>query len=468
MDDPVSLLRQLPQVDKVLSVESIASLSGEVPRSLLAETVRRELASLREKIRAGELTATPDAEAVAAMAASALKNRPAVGLRAVINATGVTLHTNLGRAPLSERALKAVQTVAAGYSNLEYSLEKGARGSRHTHIEGLLCDMLPAEAAMVVNNNAAGSLLCLSALVSDGEVVVSRGELVEIGGSFRIPDICAQSGAVAVEVGTTNKTRLSDYEKAIGERTRALLKVHTSNFRIVGFTESVPVSALRTLADAHDLPVLYDLGSGMLGALPGIPPEEPTVEQAMRDGADVVLFSGDKLLGGPQAGIVVGKKEYIERMKAHPLARALRVDKMTIAALYATLLDYRDMRAASSSIPTLKMITATPVELYEKALKLQSLLQQEVPELQTTVEAEDEPVGGGAAPGALLPGWHVRLHTDGGAEKLTEGLRRANVPVVAAIRQDSVCLHLRTVREEELPLLAASVRQAAAFVNGSD
>ena len=351
-----NLFRSIPRVDELLDRGELKA--SALSPALLRESVREELDALRGEVRGGR-SSLPETDELCARILARAEEKQMPSLRTVINATGVTLHTNLGRACLSERAANAAAEAAYAYSTLEYDAARGCRGSRHSHVESLLCRLTGAEAAMAVNNNAAAVLLILSALASGGEVIVSRGELVEIGGSFRIPEIVTQCGCTLREVGATNKTHLRDYEAAVSEQTRAILKVHTSNYRIVGFTESVPREALAALARERGLPLIEDLGSGALVELEqyGIH-GEPTVQRSLRAGVDVASFSGDKLLGGPQAGLIIGRKEYIERLKKHPLARALRLDKMTLAALHATLRAYLDTDTAAREIPTLAMLSA--------------------------------------------------------------------------------------------------------------
>ena len=346
------LLRAIPKVTELYDLPEVSDLREHYASSSVTEWIRTVLEQLRSAILSGEVTTLPTLEELGDRMRRVAARESLPSLRPVINATGVILHTNLGRGCLSDRAADAVYDIARGYSTLEYNVEAGHRGSRHDHVEKLLCRLTGAESAMVVNNNAAAVMLILSTLAQGGEVITSRGELVEIGGSFRVPDIMELCGCHLREVGTTNKTHLSDYERAIGEQTRALLKVHTSNYRIVGFTESLPLSDIVALGCRTGLPVVEDLGSGSLVDLEhyGIH-DEPTVQNSIRAGVDVVSFSGDKLLGGPQAGIILGKKPYIDRMKHHPLARAIRVDKMTIAALWATLTTYQDLHRAEQEIP---------------------------------------------------------------------------------------------------------------------
>jgi len=382
-------------------------------------------------------------------------------LRRVINATGVVLHTNLGRAPLAASARAAIDEVARGYSNLEYDLGRGERGSRHDHLRGLLRDLTGAEDAVVVNNNAAATVLGLAALCgapARGHIVVSRGELIEIGGSFRLPEILALSGGVLVEVGTTNKTHARDYESAITERTGLLLKVHRSNFAIVGFTSEVSAEQLAALGSARGVRTMIDLGSGALidretQRAWGLP-DEPTVAEAVASGVDLVTFSGDKLLGGPQAGIAVGRKEAVEAARAHPLMRAFRPDKLTIAALAATLTHYRD--ATFAEIPAARMLGAGGNALRATADRLASAIGK-VGGLTIAVEPCTSAVGGGAMPTAELPSWAVTI-AGRSADACDRALRGARVPVIARIEEGRVWLDVRTIADDELPAVATAVR----------
>ena len=448
-----SLFRLIPKMDALLAAPCIAQLEGEVPHALVMEQLRLLLEELRREIRLGERETVPTAEELAREGAARIRGSLRKHLRRVINGTGVVLHTNLGRARLCPQAVKAVAEAAGSYSNLEYDLEEGKRGSRYDHVEELLCRLTGAEAAMVVNNNAASVMLILGAMTRGREVVISRGELVEIGGSFRVPEIMEQSGSILREVGATNKTHLRDYENAIDpERTAALLKVHTSNYRIIGFTESVSVPELAELGRSHHIPLIYDMGSGAMldfGAHQLM--EEPTVAQCVRDGADVVCFSGDKLLGGPQAGIIVGKREYIEQMKKHPLTRAFRVDKMSLAALEATLSLYRDPERAMEEIPTVKMLLEPTEELRQKAEELKACLRAKLPALSVTLEESLGQVGGGSMPGQLLPGWSVALECPEScpAEELEQRLRRCDPAVVGRIAHSRFLLDVRTMERDE-------------------
>ena len=439
-------LRSLPSVDEVLARPAVRALADRVGRPAAKAAARVAIAEAREKLRQGDDLdgePVPDARVLELGASEA-----APRLRPVINATGVVLHTNLGRAPLHPEAVARVAEIAAGYSNLEIDLAAGKRGHRSAHVEPLLCELFGAEAAHVVNNCAGATLLALSALVSGGAAIVSRGELVEIGGGFRVPEILAQSGCKLVEVGTTNRTRLSDYAAALGERC-AILRVHRSNFALVGFTEMPAIADLARLAREHKVYLIHDLGSGALDPALG----ETTAAQSLREGADLVLISGDKLLGGPQAGIVLGRRELVEKCRRHPLSRALRPDRMLLAALEATLRLYRDGRAAE--LPALAAILASPQKLREKATRLALALQERGLSC-SVVECEGQ-VGGGSLPLRKLNGAGVAL--PGAAAPLLAELRGGDPPVVALVREDQVVLDVRCVADTEE--LAAAVASAA-------
>src|SRR5438093_87931 len=428
-------LRELPSVDELLRDERLAL----EPHAVAVEAARSALARAREEIRAG---ADPGDVAELAVERLATLRRPR--LRRAINATGIVVHTNLGRAPLAEAALERVHEVGRGYSNLEYDLSSGARGSRQDHVSDLLRRMTGAEAALVVNNNAAAVLLALAALAEGREVIVSRGELIEIGDGFRIPDVLARSGARLREVGTTNRTRAADYERAIGPETALLLRVHQSNFRVVGFTEQPRLAELVRVGRAHGLPVVDDLGSGVLVELE----DEPSARDALAAGADLVCFSGDKLLGGPQAGIIVGRGELVERLRRHPLQRALRADKLTLAALEATLALYLEPESAARRIPVLRMLVE-PVEAVEaRAERLAAIVGGEV-------EQAVGRVGGGALPLAELPSFACAVE-----EELAEPLRRGEPPVVALVRDGRCLLDCRTIADSEVDEVASAVTAA--------
>jgi L-seryl-tRNA(Ser) seleniumtransferase len=422
-------LRDLPSVDE------LARASDD---PLAVEAARMVLERAREEIRAG---ADPGDLALRLRDELAALRRPR--LRRVLNATGVLVHTNLGRAPLAEEALDRVVASARGYSNLEYDLVSGTRGSRQDHVAAILRRLTGAESALVVNNNAAAVMLALAALAEGREVLVSRGELIEIGDGFRIPDVLARSGARLREVGTTNRTRAADYERAIGPETAVLLRVHQSNFRVVGFTEQPTIRDLAQVADRHNLPLVDDLGSGVLVELPG----EPSAKEALAAGADLVTFSGDKLLGGPQAGIVVGRADLVERLRRHPLQRALRADKLTIAALEGTLALYLD---APERIPVLRMLRETADDVRARASRLAELVDGA---LEETIAR----VGGGALPLAEIPSFACAVE-----ESLAEPLRTGEPPVVGIVRDGRLLLDCRTLADAEVDEVAAAVRAARA------
>jgi L-seryl-tRNA(Ser) seleniumtransferase len=441
-------LRLLPSVDELLHSTTGQQLVQRHTRAMTLRAVRASIAQARVQIRQGALCPSPDE--LLAVAEHILYEDQRPNLRPVINATGVIINTNLGRAPLSQEALQAVQQVASGYSNLEYELIPGQRGSRHTHVATLLCELTGAEAALVTNNNAAAVLLALTTLAAGREVVISRGQLVEIGGGFRIPDVMRQSGCQLVEVGTTNRTRLSDYATAITERTALLLAVHPSNFQITGFTESTPIGSLSELAHQHRLVLMDDLGSGCLLASEryGLG-HEPMPQESIAAGADVVCFSGDKLLGGPQAGILVGKASVLERIGRHPLMRAVRIDKMTLAALEATLRHYQ-REEAETHIPIWRMISASPGRIASRAANWVSKLQDKGIEART--QQGESTIGGGALPGETLPTALVALAAGNVSiplEDLAKRLRQRSTPVIVRILRDTLLLDPRTVLEAQ-------------------
>ena len=448
------LLRKLPKIDEMLQDEHLIFFTEIMPRQVVVETLREVIDMVRREIIDGRREEIPAVEELAGLVKQRVFEEQGKSLRRVINATGVVLHTNLGRANLSRRACESVLEAAGYYSNLEYDIKKGSRGSRHDHVEQLIRKITGAQAAMVVNNNAAATMLCLSALARGKEVITSRGELVEIGGSFRIPEIMEESGAHLLEVGATNKTKPADYRKAFhGEMTGAFLKVHTSNYKIVGFTQEVSIrelAALRDESEEFSVPVIYDMGSGLMTDLSGCGIGEPTVTEALKEGADVVLFSGDKLLGGPQCGVVIGKKEYVDRMKGHPMARAFRVDKMTLAALEATFFEYQDSKRAMREIPVLRMITETGIRLKEKAEKLCGQLSEAAPSLEFMVEPCRDQVGGGSAPLVMLGGYAVTVSgEDFNAERSERLLRKEELPIIARVARDKLWLSVRTIEETE-------------------
>jgi L-seryl-tRNA(Ser) seleniumtransferase len=439
-------LRQIPSVDDLLSRPALRALEPSAGRALVLAAARDVLQALRGRLAAGECV-KPDGSGLEALereTARRIEAQLAPSLVPVINATGVVLHTNLGRAPLAREAVERVAEVAGRYSNLEYDLAQGERGKRDDHTGRLLASLVGSESALVVNNNAAAVFLALNTMAEGGEVIVSRGELIEIGGSFRIPDICAKSGAVLREVGTTNRTRLADYAAAINERTRLLLRVHPSNFRVVGFTERPALAEFVELGRLHNVPVMEDLGSGCLVDLePQGLADEPVAGASLGAGVQVVTFSGDKLLGGPQAGIIAGAREPLQRIRKNPLFRALRVDKMTIAALETTARLY--LRGQLDRIPALAMIRASAESIRVRALRLKEQLAV-LPGITAALEPGESVAGGGSTPGQSLPTVLVAVrHSRRSARELAEGLRRGRPPVIARVESDGVLLDLRTV-----------------------
>ncbi len=441
-------LRLLPSVDELLQSVHAQQLVISFSRTLTLKAIRASIALARSAIRDG--ADCPSAETLLQSAEQRLQQEQQPSLRPVINATGVIINTNLGRSPLSQDALQAMQHVSGGYSNLEYDLESGERGSRHRHTATLLCELTGAEAAIVTNNAASAVLLGLSTLALGHEVIISRGQLVEIGGGFRVPDVMRQSGCQLVEVGTTNRTRISDYEAALTERTALLLAVHPSNFLITGFTEATSISALSELANKHNLLVMNDLGSGcLLNSTQYGLAHEPTPQESITAGADLVCFSGDKLLGGPQAGILLGKATVIARLAKHPLMRAVRIDKMTLAALEATLRHYQRGEAATH-IPIWRMISARPERLASRATRWTSKLQaQGVP---ARTQRGESTIGGGSLPGETLPTTLVAIdadHSPCSLDELAKRLRKRTIPIITRIIRGSLLLDPRTVFEEQ-------------------
>lgn len=456
------MLRRLPKVDRLLEWPQIAALLLKYPRPVVLAALRDSLDDLRERVRGG--AALPERDNIVAMITSELKRRTSSSLRPVINGTGVVVHTNLGRSPLASEAEDAIRAVSFGYSNLEFDIESGERGTRYSHVEALIRELTGAEAALVVNNNAAAVILALSSLAQGREVIVSRGELVEIGGSFRIPDVMRQSGARLVEVGTTNRTHARDFQSAISEATALFLKVHTSNFAVVGFTAETSVSEMAALGREAGIPVMLDAGSGcLLDLSPYGISGEPTIRQYLDYGAGVVTFSGDKLLGGPQAGIIAGKRELVEPMKRHPLLRAVRIDKLTLAALEATLRLYCDERLALKSIPTLRMLTTSPDELTQRANRIIRRFRPALPETVTLVKHQGESsAGGGSFPLLQLPTTLIEVKINGASpQQIEAALRKAAVTVLGRIHRERFLLDVRTLLDSDLPALLESLLQSA-------
>lgn len=470
-------LRKIPKVDIVLQEPDVQELCSMYGKGMVLEGIRQGLDRFRREILSGaELretseTALFDAAAQAIIPCwkpfvlEAVKELARPPLGRVFNGTGVILHTNLGRAPLGKRQAEAALLAMSGYANLEYNLKTGCRGKRQEHYAKGICRVTGSEGAAAVNNNAASMTLILSALAKGKEVIVSRGELIEIGGRFRIPEVMEQSGAVLREVGCTNRTRIADYEKAVNENTGALLKVHTSNYRIVGFTEEASVEELAKLGKRYGLPVIVDLGSGVLVNLEkyGLT-HEPTVQEVLKAGADLVCFSGDKLLGGPQAGIIAGKENYIKEMEEHPLMRAFRLDKCTIAALAATFAQYLDEERAVKEIPVLRMLTRPEEELFAQAQHLCQTLQSCGCQARFLVERSVSATGGGALPGEEIPSFAVTIDPkDRSCGKLQEELRSLTDPVIGYVKNEKFWLDMRTILEEEAEELE---KQLCSFFGG--
>jgi L-seryl-tRNA(Ser) seleniumtransferase len=455
--------RQIPSIEQLLQRPSLKRAAAVYGREEAATAARAVAQQLRESLATGgdaPASAEEISEWMECRVGELLADRIAPSLRRVINATGVILHTNLGRAPLAAEARTRAAAISAGYSNLEYDLTSGSRGHRHVHAERLLCALTGAQAAAVVNNNAGATLLALAALASGREVIVSRGELVEIGGGFRVPDVMAQSGATLREVGTTNRTRVADYAAAVTDRTALILRVHPSNFRVEGFTERPTLTDLSGLAHRFHLPLFEDLGSGWLGLAEAGPAvgDEPPVERSIRDGADIVAFSGDKLLGGPQAGLMVGRRDLIDIVRRHPLMRALRADKLTYAALEATL-GLWSQPPARVQIPVYRMLTLSVDDIDRRAKALIDQLREVGSVFHCAIVEGTSTIGGGSAPGSALPTKLIALDISGlSASALEARLRMGDPPVVARIQDDRTVIDLRTVAEEEDNDLVSALR----------
>ena len=459
--DARDLLSSLPSVDEALKSEYGREWLGKYPRRYVLDAIREAISLRRKEILEGT-TKEVSLESMAPDISLNVKRLATPSLRPLINATGIVVHTNLGRSILSERIMENVSTIATGYSNLEYDLASGSRGKRHTHIKRLLREITGAEDGFAVNNNAAAVFLCLSALARGREVIVSRGELVEIGGSFRVPDVMSHSGALLKEVGTTNKTHLHDYENACSEATALILKVHKANFRIIGFTEEVPVEKLVSFGHGRGVPVMYDLGSGCLIPLGqyGIH-GEPTVQETVKSGADLITFSGDKLLGGPQAGIIVGKRELVERVRRHPLARAVRIDKLTLAALETTLLEYLDGEEAKEHIPTLRMLLEDPGTIKARAKKIASHIKRVTKDAVLQVIEDSSQAGGGSLPEVQFPTYVVAIKPENiSVNELEERLRKGEPAIIARIQGNSLILDARTIADREITAVAHAVAAA--------
>ena len=458
------MLRMLPGVDHVLEYAGTVPFFENIPKTVMVKSIRETLETLRNSIltanqhvREESLSEDRIIELVEAVAKKAM----ALNLKNLVNATGVVVHTNLGRSLLPREAIENIEVIAGRYSNLEYDLDAGKRGSRYGVIEDVLCEISGAQAAMVVNNNAGAVLLCLDTIARGREVIVSRGELVEIGGSFRIPDVMAKSGSILKEVGTTNRTHLKDYENAVNDNTALLLKVHRSNYSVIGFTSEVSLKELVELGNRHGRLVMEDLGSGTFidfsryGLI-----KEPTVQESVAAGADVVTFSGDKLLGGPQAGIILGKKHHLEQIKKNPLARALRIDKLTLAALEVTFCLYRDEAKAVRRIPTLRMLTMDIAEIEQKASELmENLKNLDASRLRIGLIEGFSKAGGGALPLLELPSKCLRVQVEGlSANTLEANMRKNSPPIIGRIEDDAFIIDPRTLQDNDLPIIESAFK----------
>ncbi len=454
-----ALLRKIPKIDEILKQPSMEEATCS--HAVLMESIREALDELRQQILSGDEAVSLEMDDICAGVLKLVEKKTQMHLRPVINGTGIILHTNLGRAKLSDRAVEAIKSIAQDYNTLEYNLDKGGRGSRYDHVTDLIAKITGAEDAIAVNNNAAAVMLILSTMAKGREVITSRGELVEIGGAFRVPDIMAQSGGKLVEVGTTNKTHYSDYVNAITEETGALLKVHTSNFKIMGFFEEVTLEEMVEIGHAHNLPVIYDMGSGAMVRLEnyGIQ-DEPNVIDTMKTGVDILSFSGDKLLGGPQAGIIIGKKEWIAKMKKNPLTRAIRIDKLTLAALEATLRDYLDPEEAIKSIPTLQMMTATQEDLRPKGQKLFDLMNDHAEGYSVELVEDFGQIGGGSVPTQMIPSIAVAVKSEKlSLDELEEKLRHVSLPIITRISKERMLLDVRCIEERHFDYINETFRK---------
>ena len=461
MNEKQKLLAGLPSVDEMLKSGEGVEWLNTYPRKYVLLGIREAIDLRRKEIIEG-LAVDFSEEVMRADIERIIKRLSLFSLKPLINATGVVIHTNLGRSTLSERALENIRIVSENYSNLEYDIEKGKRGKRYTHIKRILREITGAEDALIVNNNAAAVMLCLNTFSKGREVIVSRGELVEIGGSFRMPDVMTASGALLREVGTTNKTHLHDYEKAISESTALILKIHKSNYRIIGFTDEVSVEDLVNIGRKHQIPVMFDLGSGCLIDLKpfGIH-DEPSVKDIVKTGIDLTTFSGDKLLGGPQGGVIVGKREYIERLQKNPMTRAMRIDKLTLAGFEATLMEYVDEEKAIERIPTLRMLLQKPEEIQRRANKIAKRLKAEIKDAHIRVMADSSRAGGGSLPEVALPTYVVAVKSDAvSVNDLEERLRKGNPPIITRIKEDSLIIDARTVRDKGFEVLVKRIKSA--------
>jgi L-seryl-tRNA(Ser) seleniumtransferase len=461
MEEKQKLLSSLPSVDEILRSNQGAEWLKTYPRRYVIQAIREVIDFRRKEILKGLISDISE-EYMMAEIENIIESLCSYSLKPLINATGIVIHTNLGRSLLSEKALENIKKVAGSYSTLEYELKEGRRGKRYTHVKRILRDVTGAEDALIVNNNAAAVLLCLNTLSKGKETIVSRGELVEIGGSFRMPEVMAASGAILKEVGTTNKTHLFDYEKAINEDTALILKVHKSNFRVMGFAEEVSMEDLVSLGKKYQIPVMFDLGSGCLIDLKpfGIY-DEPVVRDIVNLGVDITTFSGDKLLGGPQGGVIVGKREYIERIQKNPITRAVRIDKLTLSGFEATLMEYIEEEKAIENIPTLRMLLQKPEEIRGRANKIAKKLKKEIKDANITVMADLSRAGGGSLPEVDFPTFVVSIKSDNiPINEVEERLRQGIPPIISRIKEDSLILDARTVRDADIDELVKGIKTA--------
>ncbi len=461
MEEKQQLLSSLPSVDEILRSNQGTEWLKTYPRRYVTQAIREVIDQRRKDILRG-FTSDISEESMMAVIEHIIGKLSSYSLKPLINATGIVIHTNLGRSLLSEKALENIRNVAESYSNLEYELEEGRRGKRYSHIKRILREVTGAEDALIVNNNAGAVMLCLNTLSQGRETIVSRGELVEIGGSFRMPEVMAASGAILREVGTTNKTHLFDYERAINDNTALIAKVHKSNFRVMGFADEVSVEDLVSLGSKYQIPVMFDLGSGCLIDLKpfGIS-DEPVVKDIVGSGVDITTFSGDKLLGGPQGGVIVGKKEYIERIQKNPITRAMRIDKLTLAGFEATLMEYIDEERVVENIPTLRMLLQSPEDIKGRANRIAKKLKKEIQNAHIMVMPDSSRAGGGSLPEIDFPTYVVSIRPNNlSVNEIEMRLRAGTPPIISRIREDSLILDARTVREVDMEDIIQGVKSA--------
>jgi L-seryl-tRNA(Ser) seleniumtransferase len=459
MQEKKKLLENLPSVDEILKSDQGIEWLNLYPRRYVLQGIREVIDSRRKMIMEGSIVDLAE-ESLSPEIVNAIARLSSYSLKPLINATGIVIHTNLGRSILSDKILENIKKVSEGYSNLEYDIDRGKRGKRYTHIKRILREVTGAEDALIVNNNAAAVLLSLNTLAKGKEVIVSRGELVEIGGSFRVPDVMRASGAILREVGTTNKTHPFDYERAINENTALILKVHKSNYRIIGFSEEVPIEDLVKIGNRHRIPVMFDLGSGCLIDLKpfGIH-DEPAVKDIVKSGVDLTTFSGDKLLGGPQGGVIVGKIKYIEEIQRNPITRAVRIDKLTLAGFEATLMEYVDEEKAVQNISTLRMLLQKPEEIKVRANRIAKGLKKEIKNSDITVLPDTSRAGGGSLPEIDLPTYVVSIRSaELPVNEFEEKLRKGNPPIIARIRENSLIIDARTVQEKDYAVIIRRIK----------